>query len=64
MPHPSKERPMKTRTLAAAVALTLLPGLAAAMCTGDKHKATTASACGEGQVFDEATRACVSKPSS
>lgn len=55
---------MKTRTLAAAVALTLLPGLAAAMCTGDKHKATTASACGEGQVFDEATRACVSKPSS
>lgn len=55
---------MKTATIAATIALSLLPGIAAAMCTGDKHQATQASACGEGQVYDEATKACVTRPSS
>lgn len=55
---------MKKAALATVVALTLLPGVAAAMCAGEKHQNTSASACGEGQVFDEATRACVTKPTS
>jgi hypothetical protein len=55
---------MKKAPLAAAFVLTLLPGIAAAMCSGEKYDTTTASACGEGQVYDATTRACVSKPSS
>jgi hypothetical protein len=63
-PSHLKESDMKKAPLAAAIALTLLPSLSAAMCTGDAHKITSASACGEGQVFDEATHACVTKPTS
>lgn len=55
---------MKKMTLAVAVALGLLPGmgLAGPSCSGDTHQST--SACSEGQVFDETTRSCVTKPTS
>ncbi len=47
---------------AAALALTLTPGLAVAMCGHDR--ATTAATCGEGQVFDAAKQVCVDKATS
>jgi hypothetical protein len=54
-----------TRThIAAAIALALLPSLADARCTGDVHSNTSASACGESQVYDETTKSCVTKPTS
>jgi hypothetical protein len=54
---------MKLKTTLAALALALTPGLAAAYCGGEKAK-ITASACGEGQVYDAATATCVLKPTS
>lgn len=54
---------MKIKLTLAALALALTPGLAAAACGHDREK-ITASACGEGQVFDAATQACVLKPTS
>ncbi|QYK39946.1 MAG: hypothetical protein KF887_10735 [Paracoccaceae bacterium] len=54
---------MKLKLTLAAIALALTPGLAAAMCK-DGHTKITASACGEGQVYDAASGACVLKPTS
>lgn len=54
---------MKLKTTLAALVLVLAPGLAAAQCASEKAK-ITASACGEGQVYDAATGACVLKPTS
>ncbi|MFN3643867.1 MAG: hypothetical protein ACK4TB_13220 [Gemmobacter sp.] len=48
---------MKVKVFLAAAALALAPGLASAMC-GHERK-TTATACGEGMVFDAATQTCV-----
>ncbi|MFN6977859.1 MAG: hypothetical protein ACK4OP_07030 [Gemmobacter sp.] len=48
---------MKVKVFLAAAALALAPGLASAMC-GHERK-TTATACGEGMVFDAASQTCV-----
>lgn len=48
---------MTLRTTLAALALTLLPGLAAASCWGMKNE--TASACSEGQTWDAGSQTCV-----
>ena len=48
----------------AAIALTLAPGLAAAQCDQMNDTKITASACGEGMVWDTAAQTCVAKPSS
>ncbi len=54
---------MTIRTTLAAMALALLPGLAAAQgCSYDKE--TSASACGEGQTYDAVTKSCVTAASS
>jgi hypothetical protein len=56
---------MTRTTLAAALALAMLPALpamAGPSCSGDMQETT--SACGEGQVFDDTTKACVTKPTS
>jgi hypothetical protein len=56
---------MKTRLALAALALTFAPALAFAG-GGCKHDRTriTASACGEGMVWDTVAQACVVKPTS
>ncbi len=48
----------------AVIALTLAPGLAAAQCVHDNAVKITASACGEGMVWDTAAQSCVANPSS
>ena len=49
------------KTFLAAVALTVLPGLALAMgCSGYKHEQTVMS-CADGMVFDAQTGTCVSQ---
>jgi uncharacterized protein YdeI (BOF family) len=53
---------MKLKTILAAAALALAPGLAMAMC--GHERTTTATACGEGYVFDAATQTCVVKATS
>jgi hypothetical protein len=55
---------MKKMSLAVAVVLGLVPGmvLAGPSCSGDTHQSS--SACSEGQIYDEATKACVTKPTS
>jgi hypothetical protein len=55
---------MTIKTLFAVIALSLVPALATAQCMGDKHKNTTASACGDQMVYDAATQSCVLKPTS
>ena len=47
---------MKTKAILAALALVITPSLAAAMCGGHVK---TSSQCGEGQMWDETTQACV-----
>ena len=48
---------MKARTVLAALALALTPGLASAMCGGEGH-IKTSSPCGEGMVWDAAAGIC------
>lgn len=55
---------MKAKLSLAVLALALTPGLAAAMCSDRHSTKITASACGEGQMFDAATQACVVRPTS
>jgi hypothetical protein len=56
---------MKHAAFLAVLALTLLPGLAAAGpgCQGDKLEETAAS-CAPGTTWDSATSACVENPTS
>lgn len=55
---------MKLKTTLAALALALAPGLAFAQCDHMTDTKITASACGDGMVWDTVTRGCVEKPSS
>ncbi len=52
---------MKTATLLAALAISLLPGLALAECRGDHQ---SAASCLPGTVWDEAKGTCIDKPTS
>lgn len=52
---------MKTKTTLAVIALMLAPSFAMAM--GCSSKETTASACGEGQVYDAGAQKCVTTTS-
>ena len=54
---------MRIKTVLAAAALALAPGLAAAGCFGS-HKAETASSCPAGQVWDAGSQACTTPASS
>ncbi|MCC6006426.1 MAG: hypothetical protein JJU40_01970 [Rhodobacteraceae bacterium] len=47
---------MRIATFLAVIALTAAPSIAAAMCMDTR---TTASQCGQGQVWDESAQACV-----
>ena len=55
---------MKVKTFLVAAVLAMTPGLAMAMGGCVSMTPTTASACGEGQVWDADTRACVTPLSS
>lgn len=48
----------------AVLALALAPGLAAARCDHMTDVRITASACGEGMIWDATAQTCVAKPSS
>ena len=48
----------------AVLALAFAPGLAMAQCDHMTNTKITASACGEGMVWDTAGQSCVQKPSS
>lgn len=54
---------MKLKITLAALALSLSPAIASAMCSSMKP-AQTASMCAEGQVWDAATAACIEPVSS
>ncbi len=54
---------MTAKTLMTAAILSLAPGLALAMCNWDKSS-TTASQCGQGQVWDATTQACITAATS
>lgn len=54
---------MKLKTLLAAAALALAPGLAFAM-GGCGSMQQSASACSDGQVWDAALQSCITPPSS
>ncbi len=54
---------MKLKIALAALALTLSPAIASAMCSSMKP-AQTASACADGQVFDADSQTCVEPMSS
>lgn len=58
-----KETDMKLKITLAALALSLSPAIASAMCSSTKMD-QTASACAEGQVWDAATSVCVEPVSS
>jgi hypothetical protein len=58
-----KETDMKLKITLAALALSLSPAIASAMCSSMKP-AQTASMCAEGQVWDAATAACIEPVSS
>jgi hypothetical protein len=53
---------MTLKTTLAIIALALAPGLAAAQCSDKGMRNISASSCGEGQVWDTETQACVLKP--
>lgn len=55
---------VKIKTTLAVIALTLAPGLAAAMCSDYDKSKITASSCQEGQTWDPATQTCTSPTSS
>lgn len=48
---------MKIKTALVAVVLAFSPALASASCMMDRQ--TTASACGEGQVWDASSQTCI-----
>ncbi|MEM9350735.1 MAG: hypothetical protein AAGA47_10765 [Pseudomonadota bacterium] len=50
---------MKALKILAVAFVTTLPMSAAAMCEWGDHEVSTASVCEAGQVYDEATKACV-----
>ncbi len=50
---------MNLKTLAAAIALATLPGLAAAMCGNKSSLEQHAMTCADGSVWDAATETCV-----
>ncbi len=54
---------MKLKATLAALVLMFTPAIASAMCSWDKP-AQTASACTEGQVFDDASQTCIEPVSS
>ncbi len=54
---------MKSASLLAVLALSVLPGLAAANCRGE-HIDQTAASCTPGMVWDSAKGTCVEKPTS
>ncbi len=54
---------MKTATVFAVLALSILPGLATAACMGG-HSEQTAASCVPGMVFDTVKGTCVEKPTS
>ncbi len=54
---------MKLKIALTALALTLSPAIATAMCSSMKP-AQTASACADGQVFDASSQTCVEPMSS
>ncbi len=54
---------MKVTAILSVLAVTLLTGAAMATCRGDEMGQTAAS-CVRGMVWDEATAACVDKPTS
>jgi hypothetical protein len=49
---------MKIKTLLAALALSVTPAIAMAMCSGYGHS-ETANQCGQGQAWDAAAEKCV-----
>jgi hypothetical protein len=53
----NRETRMTFKTILAALALTLTPGLAMAMCS-DRHINTTAMSCADGMVWDSESRTC------
>ena len=55
---------MKIALTLSALALTMLPAMAFASCTGDKMKDETASSCAPGSTWDSATSACTTNPTS
>jgi hypothetical protein len=55
---------MKIAMTLSALALSLLPALAYAGCSGDKVTADSASSCVPGATWDAAKGACVANPSS
>jgi hypothetical protein len=55
---------VKIKTTLAVIALTLAPGIAAAMCSDYDKSKVTASACQEGQVWNPATQTCTAPSSS
>jgi len=54
---------MKTTSLLAVLAFSILPSLAAASCVGD-HTTQSAASCVPGMVWDSAKGTCVDKPTS
>jgi hypothetical protein len=55
---------MKTTSLLAVLAFTLLPSLAAAAGCRGEHSEETAASCVPGMVWDSAKGTCVDKPTS
>lgn len=54
---------MKMKTLLAALALTLAPGLAVAMCSGNYQKDEVAMTCAAGTTWDSEMQRCVATTS-
>jgi hypothetical protein len=52
---------MTLKTALAALALTILPAMSFAMCSGKSHQAAS---CAEGMVWDQASSTCVEQVSS
>ena len=51
---------MKTKTILAALALTIAPSLALAMgCSGYNHTSQQAMSCADGTVWDATTQTCI-----
>jgi hypothetical protein len=57
------EDPMKSASLLAVLAFSILPSLAAASCVG-QHSDQTAASCIAGMVWDSTKGTCVDKPTS
>lgn len=55
---------MTLKMTLALIALAVAPTLAAAQCDERKGTKITASACGQGMMWDTTTQSCVDKPAS